>query len=95
MTKADVLDAFDSLQVCEEYFIHGKSTRQVPYQMMKTEITPGYRTFPGWNSDITATKTVDALPAKMKEYIEHINQYLGVPVKYISNGPGRDQIITA
>ena len=29
----------------------------------------------------------------MKEYIAHINQFLGVPVKYISNGPGRDQII--
>jgi adenylosuccinate synthase len=95
MTKADVLDAFDALQVCEEYVIQGKSTRQVPYQMMKTEITPGYRSFPGWNTDITAIKSVDALPAKMKEYIAHINQYLGVPVKFISNGPGRDQIISA
>jgi adenylosuccinate synthase len=95
MTKADVLDAFESLQVCEEYVINGKPTRQVPYQMMKMEITPGYRSFPGWKSDISAMKTVEELPEKMKEYIDHINQYLGVPVKFISNGPGRDQIISA
>ena len=33
------------------------------------------------------------LPATMKTYIEFINKYLGVPVKYVSNGPGRDQIV--
>jgi len=95
MTKADVLDAFEELKVCEEYVINGRATRQVPYQMMKTEITPTYRSFPGWKTDISKVKAAEALPLRMKEYIAHINEYLKVPVKYISNGPGRDQIILA
>ena len=95
MTKADVLDAFEELKVCEEYVINGHATRQVPYQMMKTEITPSYRSFPGWKTDISQVKSADSLPLRMKEYIAHINEYLKVPVKYISNGPGRDQIILA
>jgi adenylosuccinate synthase len=95
MTKADVLDAFDELQVCEEYVINGKATRQVPYQMMKTAIVPGYRSFPGWKTDISAIKSPADLPERMTGYIDHINRYLGVSVTYISNGPGRDQIISA
>jgi adenylosuccinate synthase len=95
MTKADVLDAFEELKVCEEYVINGRATRQIPYQMMKLEITPTYRSFPGWKTDISKIKAADALPLRMKEYISHINEYLKVPVKYISNGPGRDQIILA
>jgi adenylosuccinate synthase len=93
MTKADVLDGFETLQVCEEYVIAGRSTREVPYQMMKQDIMPKYRSFPGWKTDISTLKSESQLPEKMKAYIQHINQYLGVPVKYISNGPGRDQII--
>jgi adenylosuccinate synthase len=93
MTKADVLDAFEELNVCESYRIDGKDQAMVPYQMMKTKIDPQYKSFPGWKTDITKIKSFENLPAQMKEYIAHINQFLGVPVKYISNGPGRDQII--
>jgi len=93
MTKADVLDAFEELNVCETYRINGKDQAMVPYQMMKTKIDPQYKSFPGWQTDITKIKSFENLPRQMKEYIAHINQFLGVPVKYISNGPGRDQII--
>jgi adenylosuccinate synthase len=37
----------------------------------------------------------DALPMKMKDYISYLNKFLGVPVSYISNGPGKNQIIKA
>ena len=43
--------------------------------------------------DSTKMKDEKELPATMKSYIEFINSYLGVPVKYVSNGPGRDQIV--
>ena len=95
MTKADVLDAFSELQVCESYRINGKEQAIVPYQMMKTDIVPVYRKFEGWQTDITSIDNFEDLPERMKAYISHINSYLGVSVKYISNGPGRDQIITA
>jgi adenylosuccinate synthase len=93
MTKADVLDGFEELNVCESYRINGKEQSMVPYQMMKTQIEPIYKSFKGWQSDITKIKSVENIPGQMKEYLAHINQFLGVPIKYISNGPGRDQII--
>ncbi len=95
MTKADVLDSFDELKVCEAYKINGKEKTEVPYQMMKTPIEPVYQSFAGWKSDISSLNSFGGIPEKMKNYILHINSYLGVKVSYISNGPGRDQIIKA
>jgi adenylosuccinate synthase len=94
MTKADVLDTFETLSVCEAYKIKGEEIAMVPYQMMKTEIEPVYRSFPGWKQDISNVVTFNDIPVKMKNYINHINEFLGVRVTYVSNGPGRDQIIT-
>ena len=93
MTKSDVLDSFEELKLCETYRINGSETKMVPYQMMKNTIEPIYTSFEGWNTDITAIQSIDAIPAKMQSYISHINNYLGVPIDYISNGPGRDQLI--
>jgi adenylosuccinate synthase len=93
MTKADVLDSFDSLSLCESYIINGQKTDQVPYQMMKAAIEPVYSSLPGWKTDITAIQAKENIPQLMKNYIEHVNNYLGVGISYVSNGPGREQII--
>lgn len=93
MTKADVLDAFQELKLCGEYVIGNKKTTEVPFQMNKVSIAPVWQTFKGWNKDITSIKNQESLPVEMKEYVQHINEYLGVAIKYISNGPGRDQLI--
>ncbi|HLO82929.1 MAG TPA: adenylosuccinate synthase [Chitinophagaceae bacterium] len=93
MTKADVLDSFESLSLCENYIINGEKTAQVPYQMMKTAIEPVYTSLPGWKTDITKIQAKQDIPQLMNNYIEHVNNYLGVGVSYVSNGPGREQII--
>jgi adenylosuccinate synthase len=93
MTKSDVLDAFENLSVCTSYKIDGKEAKQVPYQICKVPIEPQYQSFEGWMTDITKITDHKDLPVTMKRYIEFINNYLGVKVSYISNGPGRDQII--
>ena len=93
MTKSDVLDAFSELNVCDSYLINGEKSVQVPFQMHKLDIKPEWRSFPGWNTDITAMRTFDELPSAMKEYVDFINSYLGVGISYISNGPGREQLI--
>ncbi len=95
MTKADVLDTLDELKICESYNYDGKKTRQVPFQMHGMDLAPVYKTFPGWKTDITKIKKFSKLPKNMRSYIEHIDDYLGVPVSYISNGPGSDQLVTA
>lgn len=95
MTKADILDELEELKVCNSYKINGKEINYVPFQMNKVDIKPVYKTFAGWQKDITAITEFEAMPAEMKTYINYINEFLGVPVKYISNGPGRDQLVTA
>src|SRR5580700_6072223 len=95
MTKADVLDAFPELKICTEYSVNGEMTSEVPFQMNRVHIQPVLRSFPGWGTDVTAVKKYAQLPANMKEYVQFINNYLGVKIAYISNGPGRDQLIEA
>lgn len=93
MTKADVLDAFDELKVCGAYVINGQRTEEVPFQMNRVTIEPEWTSYKGWNKDITTTRDFNELPAEMKDYVDNINKYLGVNIAYISNGPGRDQLI--
>jgi len=95
MTKADILDSFDELYVCEKYRADGQSTVEVPFQMSRVSLEPVYKKFKGWKSDISAIKNFDNLPGEMKEYIAYINRTLGIPVTYISNGAGSDQLILA
>jgi len=95
MTKADVLDTLDLLKVCNKYSINGKETAQVPFQMDGISIEPLYKEFKGWQADITGIKDFKTLPPQMDTYIDYINSTLGISVKYISNGPGTDQLIIA
>lgn len=95
MTKTDVLDIFETLSLCTAYEINGNITSQVPFQMSKLPLIPVLEQMPGWKEDITNTKSYEDLPGAMKNYINFINEKMGIPVKYISNGPGRDQIIDA
>lgn len=95
MTKADILDSLDFLQVCDNYEINGKPSNEIPFQMLKMKIEPKYKQFEGWKINTTEVKKYEALPVKMKEYINFLNNNLKIPVKYISNGPGSDQLIVA
>lgn len=94
MTKADVLDSFETLDVCTSYKINGEEKPEVPFQMTKVNIEPVYQTFKGWHCDSTKLHDAAKLPAAMSSYISFINEYVKAPVKYISNGPGREQIIS-
>ena len=93
MTKADILDSFAELELGVAYEMEGKQIDYVPFQIVGTPVTPIWKKMAGWNTDSTKMKNEKELPATMKSYIEFINSYLGVPVKYVSNGPGRDQIV--
>lgn len=95
VTKADVLDSLETLKLAESYKIDGEITYKIPFQMEGMNIDPVYKEFKGWKSDITSIKSMNDLPAEMRTYINYINETLKVPVNYISNGPGTDQIIVA
>lgn len=95
MTKADVLDALDTLQVCNSYKIDNEDITEIPFQMSRMNIDPVYQRFAGWKTDITAIKNFEDLPSNMKVYINYLNESLNIPIKFISNGPGSDQLIVA
>ena len=95
MTKADVLDTLDTLEVCNKYSVNGEETTEIPFQMQRSKIEPIYKKFKGWKTDITSIKNFNNLPSEMTTYIDYINKTLQVPVNFISNGPGSDQIIVA
>ncbi len=94
MTKADVLDSMQELKVCNGYMVNGIKTAMVPFQMNHVEIQPVYQTFDGWNSNITEIGIYEKMPEKMKSYIQYINEFLGISIEYVSNGPGTDQIVS-
>lgn len=93
MTKADILDSFETLQMCTAYQIDNKRVEEIPFQMARLDIKAEYQSFAGWNTDTTAVTSEKKLPESMQRYVAFINQYLGVKVKYISNGPRREQLI--
>jgi adenylosuccinate synthase len=95
MTKADIMDELDTLEVCTGYLVNGVESKQVPFQMHNLDLKPLYQSFKGWNKNISNIKEISDMPEEMKTYISFINAYLNVEVKYISNGPGREQLIVA
>ncbi|MFV0605273.1 MAG: adenylosuccinate synthase [Niabella sp.] len=93
MTKADVLDEFEALNVCTAYQYDGEEHTQMPFRLDNMGIKPVYKSFEGWHTNISEIQTFETLPEKMKEYIAFINNFLGVNVQFISNGPEREQLI--
>lgn len=93
MTKADVLDNFETLQICTAYQLEDNIIKQMPFRLDDVNYQPVLEKFEGWNCETQSIKKYEALPDKMKTYINFINQYLGVNVRYISNGPEREQLV--
>ncbi len=93
MTKSDVLDSFSSLKVCTAYKHNGTVTEDMPYQLVGADIEPIYKDFSGWDKPVAECKTADELPAAFRQYLSFIRDYLQVEIRYVSNGPGRDQIL--
>jgi adenylosuccinate synthase len=91
MTKSDVLDSFEELNVCIAYDIDGKETTLMPFNLNNLE--PVYETFKGWESNTTELNNYIDLPVNMDKYIDYISEYLGIEITYISNGPNTDQLI--
>ncbi|WP_018613603.1 adenylosuccinate synthase [Segetibacter koreensis] len=93
MTKADVLDSFEELKMCTSYLVNGEEKKEIPFQISKIKIEPVLKSFKGWNTDTTSAKDSSNLPSTMREYVHFINDFVKADVKYISNGPGREQIV--
>ncbi|RLD58528.1 MAG: adenylosuccinate synthase [Bacteroidetes bacterium] len=92
MTKTDVLDTFDVIRVATAYSIDGELTDQMPFDL-DVEVKPVFTEMSGWNTDLTGVRSREQFPKELKEYITFLEKELKVPVKYVSVGPDREQII--
>ncbi|MCW3107094.1 MAG: adenylosuccinate synthetase, partial [Segetibacter sp.] len=77
MTKADVLDSFEKLNMCTSYLINGEEKKEIPFQISKVKVEPVYQSFEGWNTDTTTVKESANLPAAMNDYVKFINEFVG------------------
>ncbi len=92
MTKTDVLDTFETIKIATAYSINGELTDRFPYDM-EADIKPIYTEMSGWKTDLTSVRTKDLFPKELNDYIRFLEKELKVPVKYVSVGPDREQII--
>ncbi len=94
ITLLDVLSYLDQIPVCTAYEINGKRIDNFPVTNLLAGAKPIYTVLPGWKCDISGIKDFRDLPIAAKNYVLFIEKQLGVPIKWISNGPRRDNIIT-
>lgn len=93
LTVLDVLGYLDEIPVCVGYEIDGEVTKDFPTTARLAKAKPVYEVLPGWKEDIRGITEYDKLPENCRRYIEFIEKELGVPVKMVSNGPKREEII--
>lgn len=92
-TVLDVLGYLDEIPVCTAYEIDGTRTGDFPATRLLEKAKPVFTKLPGWKCDIRGIKKYEDLPENCRRYIEFVEKEIETPIKLISNGPGRDDII--
>ncbi len=92
-TVLDVLGYLDEIPVCVGYEIDGEVTTTFPTTDKLNRAKPVLEVLPGWKQDIRGIKNYQDLPQNCRNYIEFAEKRIGVPIKIVSNGPGREDII--
>jgi adenylosuccinate synthase len=93
VTKADVLNDFEWLQMCTSYKVNGVETTQFPYDVCDATIEPQYTEMRGWRRGLDEVKDITTMPAELIKLIDAIENYTKSRIKFVSNGVGRDQIV--
>ncbi len=94
LTKLDVLDGLDSLQICVGYRSNGVVAQEPPlFADAFADVEPVYEEMPGWKESTIGVTSYEALPRNARAYLERLQVLAGVPIDIISTGPDRDQTI--
>lgn len=94
ITKADVLNEFETINICTHYELNGKKVSLVPFDIDRQNITPVYKTFNGWQQSLETIHSFDELPQTLKEYLKFIESELETKITMLSTGPQREKLIT-
>ena len=92
-TVLDPLGYLDEIPVCIGYEIDGEITDRFPCTAKLEKAKPVIKKLPGWKCDITGIREFEKLPPEAQNYVNEIEKLIGFPITYVSNGPGREDII--
>jgi adenylosuccinate synthase len=94
LTKLDVLDNFEKIKICVNYKYNNQIIERFPAALhILNKCDPVFHITPGWKETITQCTKYEQLPEEARNYIELIEKICSIPIKYISVGVERDQII--
>ena len=94
ITRLDVLDHLDSINICVGYSLDGEILDEPPGGVAALErCTPVYETLEGWDLPTAGISDISKLPAKAREYVDRLEGLIGCPVDIVSTGPHRDNTI--
>jgi adenylosuccinate synthase len=94
LTKLDILDPLDTVKVCVAYELEGVRYDHLPYhQSVLHKVTPVYEELPGWKSDLSGVTRRDELPSRARRYVDFLAEQVGVPIRLVGLGPGREQFV--
>ncbi len=94
ITKLDVLDAFETVKACTSYKIDGNDLDEFPLGLNQlSHIEPVYKEFPGWKRSTREVSSYEDLPQNTRDYLDAVSEYIDVPVRIVSTGPGRKETL--
>jgi adenylosuccinate synthase len=94
VTKLDVLDSFTEIPVGTAYRLDGQSCEEMPSEVDALgRVEPVYEVHQGWQESTAAARRLSDLPTGARKYLDRLEALSGVPVRYVSVGTRRDQII--
>ncbi|MEH1868738.1 MAG: adenylosuccinate synthase [Nostoc sp.] len=94
LTKLDVLDELEEIQVCVAYNIDGQRSEHFPTSSRQfARCRPIYKTLPGWKVSTTECRTLEDLPQQALDYLKFLAELMEVPIAIVSLGASRDQTI--
>jgi len=95
ITKLDVLDTLETLQICHSYVWKGKHYDLFPCGLTcEDKVEPQYETVAGWRTSLVGATKVNDLPRAARHYLDRLAALVGVPIAAVSVGPNRNQVIT-
>jgi adenylosuccinate synthase len=93
VTKLDVLDHFQEIRLCTGYKVGDEVIDYVPDTATQALVEPVYETWPGWRTDTSDCRRWDDLPGAARAYLRRIEELAGAPIRFISVGPERSQMV--
>jgi adenylosuccinate synthase len=94
VSKLDVLDPLPEIKLCTGYQLGGERLEEFPADLTAlAEIEPIYESMPGWKGSSAEARRLEELPAGARAYLDRISELTGLPIRYVSVGTRRRQII--